>query len=335
MEAFISDNGEVAKFIHEDGSETAIKEGLSHSTFREDDGSLILALTDRNKYSVIISSSRGCYMSCPFCHLTIKNSTYAKLTKQGILENLKEALTHEVTRKPELKSRFIKICWMGMGDCVNQPQDVKDVTLAFVDWVLEKGYAAGLDGVDIATVLPRVKSDWIRIFTALNKSLSKYELNPDNLKVEQALFSTLREYPQRSTLRIFYSLHSAIQETREKLVPKATPLSAVIGQLQEFERNNPYSLVFHQLFVEDLNDSEEEVGAVIEWMQNYFPNSELRILRYNSCDRSPYHEWPAIDRAIATIASKLPLVKVQKSAGSEIQAACGQFLVAYPVQVKP
>lgn len=335
MEAFISDNGEVAKFIHDDGSETAIKCVLSQSTFKEKDGTLTLEYTDRQKYSVFISASRGCYMSCPFCHLTIKQSTYSKLTGEAILANIKEAIESEIARKPELKSRFIKVCWMGMGDCVNQPHEVKEVTLALLDWVFEKGYAIGLDSVDISTVLPRVKPDWIREFTHLNKALKRYHLNPHNVKVEQAQLATLKEYPTRSTLRLFYSLHSAIQETREVLVPKAAPLTMALGQLQEFERLNPHSVVFHQLFVEKLNDSTAEVKAIIHWMKDFFPQSELRILRYNSCDRSPYHEWTAIDKAIAAIAKELPAVKVQQSAGSEVQAACGQFLVAFPKTVKP
>lgn len=58
--------------------------------------------------------------------------------------------------------------------------------------------------------------------------------------------------------------------------------------------------------------------------------SELRVLRYNHCDRSPYREWPSIEQALATLAHGVSRLKVQESAGAEVAAACGQFLAAYP-----
>ena len=92
--------------------------------------------------------------------------------------------------------------------------------------------------------------------------------------------------------------------------------------------------MLHQLFIEDLNDSEDEVSALLHLLKQEFPGIELRILRYNFCDRSPHREWSNIDYAIARIASEHKALKVQTSAGKEVAAACGQFLVAYPKSLK-
>jgi adenine C2-methylase RlmN of 23S rRNA A2503 and tRNA A37 len=333
MEAFHTDDGSVAKFIHDDGSETAVKVVKSCSNFRDELGLVHTEWVDRNKYSVFISASLGCYMACPFCHLTIKNSQYRKLATDQVVANVKEAIEAEIARKPEMNKRYVKLCWMGMGDAISQPDMVHDATLELMDWLMEKGYTKGLDCVDLSTVLPKVKDGWIERFTALNKALEKYPVNPDSFRIEQAEVSTRETYTDRSRFRMFFSVHSAVQATRDKMVPKATPLAEALPKLREFAQSGPNRML-HQLFVEGLNDSDEEVEALLVLLKDNFPQQELRVLRYNFCDRSPYREWDHIDQAVARIADQHPALKVQVSAGKEVAAACGQFLVAYPRSVK-
>jgi len=92
--------------------------------------------------------------------------------------------------------------------------------------------------------------------------------------------------------------------------------------------------LLHQLFVEGLNDTPAEVDALLAFLSTHFPEQELRVLRYNFCDQSPWREWDRIDEAVARIADAHDRLKVQVSAGKEVAAACGQFLVAYPKKVK-
>jgi adenine C2-methylase RlmN of 23S rRNA A2503 and tRNA A37 len=132
---------------------------------------------------------------------------------------------------------------------------------------------------------------------------------------------------------MFWSVHSAIQATRDKMVPGGMPLAQALPKLREFARMGP-NLLLHQLFVENLNDTEEEVEALLDLLSNNFPEQELRVLRYNFCDRSPYREWDHIDDAVARIANQHANLKVQVSAGKEVAAACGQFLVAHPRSIK-
>jgi len=333
MEAFYTDDGSVAKFIHQDGSETAVKVVQSCSTFRDEEGRVQTEWVDRNKYSVFISSSLGCYMKCPFCHLTIKDSDYRKLRTAQVVANVKEAIEAEVARKPEMRERYVKLCWMGMGDAVNQPDMVYDATLELMDWLMDKGYTKGLDCVDLSTVLPPVKDGWIERFVALNEALAPYPVNPDSFRVEQAEVATHREYTGRSRFRLFWSFHSALQATRDVMVPGAMPLSEALPKLRAFAAAGP-NLMLHQLFVEKLNDTPAEVDALLRVLAEHFPEQELRVLRYNFCDRSPYREWDHIDEAVSRIAAHHDRLKVQVSAGKEVAAACGQFLVAHPRSLK-
>ena len=334
MESFLSADGQVAKFIHADGSETAVKAVKSCSSFIDPDtGAARTEWVDRGKYSIFLSSSLGCYMKCPFCHLTIKNSAFAKLTPEQIFQNAVQALSHELERKSELAGRYAKICWMGMGDAANVPEAVRDVSLRLADWIMANNAAKGIDCVDLSTVLPPVRSGWVRIFSELNRALEPYPANPQNLKIEQAALSSKAEYDRRSRFRLFYSLHSALQDTRDKMVPGAMSLEKAREQLLEY-RAGGADLLFHQLFVENLNDSHEQAEAILSFLEKGFSDCELRILRYNFCDRSPYKEWSRIDMAIKRIVAAHERVKVQISAGSEVAAACGQFLVAYPAKPK-
>lgn len=329
MEAFHTDDGSVAKFIHDDGSETAIKVVESCSAFRDEEGRVHTEWVDRNKYSVFISASLGCYMKCPFCHLTIKDSAYRKLQAQQVLANVKEALLAELQRRPEIRQRYVKLCWMGMGDAVNQPDMVHDVSLELMDWLLANDYAKGLDCVDLSTVLPPVQDGWQERFAALNDALRKYPVNPESFRVEQAELATHRTYEGRTPFRVFWSVHSAVQATRDRMVPGGMPLDQAIPKLKAFAQSGP-NLLLHQVFVEQLNDSPEEVEALGTLIQEHFPQQELRVLRYNFCDRSPYREWTRVEEAVHALAQHHERLKVQVSAGKEVAAACGQFLVARP-----
>ncbi len=335
MEIFRSDDGSVAKFIHDDFSETAIKCVPSQSTFRDSDtGHIETRFTDRNKWSLFVSSSTGCFMKCRFCHLTEKNSRFIKLSSQQIYDNLVEATKAELQARPELSQRWLKMSWMGMGDALANPGAVREVTLPYLDWLFSHGYSQGLDGVDISTVLPQVGDKWVRMLADLNTELTAYPSNPRNQNIEQAELATSISYRHRSPLRLFYSLHSAIQETRDYMIPHAMPLREAIPLLQDFQGDHDRTLILHQLFIQGLNGSPAEAKAVVDFVLAHFPLSELRVLRYNHCDRSAYMEWPGLDDTLPWLAQKLPLLKVQQSAGKEVAAACGQFLVAAPKPIQ-
>lgn len=330
LEIYRTDDRSVSKFIHPDGSETAIKCVLSQSTFVDSaSGTVEMRYADRHKYSVFISSSTGCYLKCPFCHLTIKDCRYRKLDATQVLSNLQAALACELAERPELAERYVKLCWMGMGDALNQPEMVREVTLRLMDWIMENGYARGLDSVDLSTVMPDVPDGWISEFAALNHALARYPHNPDSAEVEQAEYTTHARYRHRSSFRLFYSLHSAIPATRERMAPRTTKLGIAVPKLQILQAHG-ISVLLHQVFVEGLNDRMEEIDALVDLLAREFPENELRVLRYNFCDRSPFKEWGEVIPQLGRLLASHRHLKVQISAGKEVQAACGQFMVAMP-----
>ena len=327
FDVFRTGDGTVSKYIHEDGSETAIKlvksiQNIVNPLTKE----IEVRKTDRNKYSIFISSSVGCYMACKFCHLTLKNAKHIKITEDVVFENLKEAILEKMEFNPELSTRYVKLSWMGMGDAINKPDMVYNVTLKILDWIFENKLAIGLDGVDLSTVMPKLPNTaWIKRFHDLEEQLHKYPINPiysmDNIEYTNGFYS------HKNIFRLFYSIESAIQEKREEVIPNAMPILQAIQHLKEYEQGGKYTLILHHLLVHDLNDTEEELTALIDLMNTHFKKNELRILRYNFCTKSNYKESERFLKQIRDLSNSSDFIKVQVSPGTEVSAACGQFIV--------
>lgn len=334
----ISDDKTVTKIVHDDNSETAIKTVSSCDTCIAEDGSFELNETNRNKYSVFISDSAGCYMKCNFCYLTLKTMKFGKLSAEEICYNIGEALFERIMPYkcgdlPFIRDKFIKLCWMGMGDAFVNTSKVVSVTKTLMDYIMLRDYAIGLDGIDLSTVMPNVKNvkESLNNLKRLEDDLQKYPLNPHNdilVHRNKEFSNTEIVYPNRSRFRLFYSLHSAIQESRDNLIPNAMPINKAIPALLEYSENNKYNVIFHHMFIDGFNDTDEEVNALIHLINEYgLQNYELRILRYNTCEVSTFiHESNHFKDIIKRLMEVHPHIKVQVSAGSEVKAACGQFL---------
>lgn len=317
MENYRTEDGLVSKYIHDDGSETAIKTVSScGNIFNKLTGKIETTEIERNKYSVFVSSSVGCPIGCKFCYLTVKKFPYYQLTPKQIISNVQEVLSKEVEANPSLRKKYLKLSWMGMGDAfLLNPIDLRRTTNKLTDWIIgDKGFAAGLDGVDIATVMPRENPGWPHQLAGLNDDLIKrFKRNPNN--------------EDRSAVRLFYSLHSL--ERRHELIP-CSKKGFVIKDLlflDKFRKWYGIDVILHHLFLEGINDDlGEEAESIINFLNEKMRRVELRVLRFNECENSPFKESKKFDSLVSLYASKLSKVKYQVSAGSEIKAACGQFL---------
>lgn len=316
VEVYRSKDGQVAKYVHADGSETTIKTVASCANELNLATGMIEPIeVDRRKFTVFVSASVGCPVGCKFCYLTTKKFPYHKLTPQQIINNVKEAVNAEVQVKPELRKKYVKLSWMGMGDAfLMKPADLANTSYELATWIVgDSGRAFGLDGVDIATCYPRANYGWPHHIAVLNDRLEeRFRLNPNR--------------PDRSAVRLFYSLHGFMQ--RPRLIP-ASRKDAPISDLQDLQRVREWygiDVILHHMFLEGCNDSESTMGVLKTLVDDYIPGVELRILRFNECKGSSFKESSRFDELVKLYAANFPKIKYQISPGSEIQAACGQFL---------
>ena len=321
MEVYKTLDGAVTKYIHDDGSETAIKLVKGCEVYNPLKNKKE-KMKDRNKYVVFISSSVGCPVKCKFCYLTVKKYPYENLSFLEIINNLKSAIEHAVTDNPSLKKKYIKLSFMGMGDIIFDINKMNLVVIKTLLWVFENKYAAGLDGIDIATVWPihsvykRIEIE--KVLFKLNDGLKYFRQNPENQK--------------RSFIRLFYSLHTTETELRNELIPINSKKEIIrdIYHLKQLERFAGIDIIFHYMFMNGINDDWEDVNRLLDfWERNDLQEFELRILRFNECNLSTIKATPEkhLNNILKEINLYVNKLKVQHSAGSEIKSACGQFLM--------
>jgi len=299
MEAYISKDKTVAKYIHDDGSETAIK--------TPPPGIDSCSGANRNKFNVFISCSRGCAVGCKFCYLQVKKFGFTHLTYNNTSYNVFNAIDAEVLRRPELLKVPMNISWMGMGEPWFELRNIELSTRRLLNRYAD---IFDIEGIDIATTMPCISYNDIGSLHRLDKQLHNTEIR-------------LTSKPtNRTNIRIFYSLHSLDPYVRNKLIPKTVYLHASLSYLEEL--NKEFNVIYHYMFLDGINDTDKDVEALCKFGESH----NVRILRYNKCHGSTFNESPRFMEIIEKLNKKIQ-IKVQVSPGSEISAACGMFLMKY------
>jgi adenine C2-methylase RlmN of 23S rRNA A2503 and tRNA A37 len=308
MEVYRTKDNSVAKYVHDDGSETSIKTSVEScgGTYG----------TVNNKYNVFISTSVGCQVGCDFCYLTVKKCPYIKLSSDTIVSNVIEAIKKEIAERPELKDMYTKLSWMGMGDAVVDIDKMEEVTIRIIHEIQDGKLSKGIDGVDVSTTFPIVRKSTFITITNLNSTIRKIaNLNPKRLYSDT-----------NSPLRVFYSLHSAVESTRRVLIPTGASINRAIEVLDVLYKSG-ITTIIHHMFFNGVNDTEVEIAYLEELLQT-LNGIELRILRFNKCEGTNYKESINFYNIVDRLCSKYHNIKVQASPGSEVKAACGQFLLS-------
>jgi 23S rRNA (adenine2503-C2)-methyltransferase len=123
------------------------------------------------------------------------------------------------------------------------------------------------------------------------------------------------------------SLHSAVQSTRERLVPAAARwrLPEVRSALEHYSKAVNRSVTIEYCLIAGVNDSRAEADALREFTRGL--DCKVNLMAWNTIQGLPWRR-PS-DEALAGFAARLsakgPAVTVRKSRGSSISGACGQL----------
>lgn len=312
MKVYRSEDQLVSKYTHVDESETSIKVVPSKDTALTGE----VRINDREKYTIFISSSKGCYLKCGFCDLTVAGMPYSRLVGEQITWNVLKAVTDKAEYYPDIKNRYVKLSWMGMGDALPDAQMVREVSLYLLRAIMDNGYAAGIDGVDLSTSFAYVKDPigLLKQFVQLNDEIEEtYTLNPNNKR-------------GRSAFRLFYSLQTVDQRVRDNIVPNTLPVCDVLPLLRYVKRRG-VQVIFHYVVLDGVNDSTDDAHRLALLLSaEEFADDEVRLLRYNPHPDSPYVESTRRLEFANEVAAEHPNLKVQVSEGLEVRSACGQFM---------
>ena len=169
------------------------------------------------------------------------------------------------------------------------------------------------------------------VFKAVNILTSKNALQMSPRKVSISTIGLhrgirrLAEYPKNVNLLI--SLHSGIQEVRDKIMPnmKATPLVLLKKEIIEYQKLKKNIVTFEYIMIDGINDSLDDGRALKNFLSGIM--SKVNIIAYNrinGCDFSPSTSDKIKEFSNYLKKRQIPTVQRYKK-GDDIAAACGQL----------
>ncbi|MDO4503176.1 MAG: 23S rRNA (adenine(2503)-C(2))-methyltransferase RlmN [Coriobacteriia bacterium] len=131
----------------------------------------------------------------------------------------------------------------------------------------------------------------------------------------------------RQQFTMAVSLHSAIQEKRDQIMPKARkwPLHQLKRALREYLRTTDRRITFEYLLINGVNDGEEDLKALIDYCDGLL--CHVNLLNMNAIEGSPFKPTgkKTIDAWLRRLESAGIEATLRTSRGSDIEGACGQL----------
>ncbi|HLV92850.1 MAG TPA: hypothetical protein VKX34_06985, partial [Aequorivita sp.] len=123
------------------------------------------------------------------------------------------------------------------------------------------------------------------------------------------------------------SLHSAIQETREQIMPfaKNFTLPDLREALEYWYAKTERKVTYEYIVWKDINDKREDIDALVRFCK-YVP-CKVNLIEYNPIGEDTFKQASssAIDEYIDSLERNRIPVTVRRSRGKDIDAACGQL----------
>lgn len=131
--------------------------------------------------------------------------------------------------------------------------------------------------------------------------------------------------PEQFTLAI--SLHSAVQQTRDALMPRVAnqPLDELKKTLTAYLARTNRRVTFEFLLIEGLNDSQDELDALLAFCDGLL--CHVNLLPVNPVEGSPFQpsSRKTADAWIEACEAAGISATYRQSRGADIQGACGQL----------
>lgn len=269
-------------------SKTAL-DGTTKVAFQFHDGQVAegVFIPSRQRVTACVSSQSGCKLNCTFC--ATGQVTHGRDLTAG--EIYDQVLAIKGMAEAQEK-RLTNIVYMGMGEPLLNYDEV-------------------LRSISLITGKPGLEMSPSRI------TLSTAGIVPGIIR--------LADDEVRFHLAI--SLHSAVEETRNQLMPinKKYSLKTLSEAIQYFHKKTGERITFEYLMLRNVNDSLYEASALAEFCKA-FP-VKINLIEYNPVEEFDFQ--PSTKESVEAFQQFLEkrnmIVNVRKSKGQEIYAACGQL----------
>lgn len=260
------------------------------STFRLRDGLTVegVLIPTEKRMTACISSQVGCSLSCKFC-ATGQLKMQRNLDAGEIYD---QAVNIWNQAKKEYGAELTNIVYMGMGE----PLLNYKATLASIHYLTSE------DGLNMAS----------RRITVSTAGIAKQirQLGDDNVKFNLAL-----------------SLHAANDEKRSQVmaINDSNSLDVLRESLKYFYSKTKNQITFEYILFKDFNDSLQDAEELFLYTK-HLP-SKVNIIEYNPVDNTGFTKSDnrKMDAFAAYLDKRGVTVKVRRSRGKDIDAACGQL----------
>lgn len=240
------------------------------------------------RITACVSSQVGCSLDCNFC-------ATARLKRMRNL-NPDEIYDQVVAIKDEAETYFQRpltnIVFMGMGEPL---LNYNNVLSAIEKITAPEGLGMAPRRITLSTV-------------GIPKMIRK--LADDEVRFNLAI-----------------SLHSAINETRSRLMPinDSSPLEDLAEALKYWYQKTKRKVTYEYVIWEGINDDERHARALAKFCK-IIP-SKVNIIQYNPIDEGEFRQakQEAVDLYVRILEQNGTVAKVRKSRGQDIDAACGQL----------
>lgn len=240
------------------------------------------------RITACVSSQVGCSLDCNFC-------ATARLKRMRNL-NPDEIYDQVVAIKEEAETYFKRpltnIVFMGMGEPLLNYANVIEA----IDKITSpEGLGMAARRITLSTV-------------GITKMIRK--MADDGVKFNLAV-----------------SLHSAINETRSRLMPinDTNPVEELGEALKYWYEKTKRQVTYEYVIWDGINDDERHARALAKFCK-LIP-SKVNIIQYNPIDEGEFRQAKpeAIEMYVRILENQGIVAKVRRSRGQDIDAACGQL----------
>jgi 23S rRNA (adenine2503-C2)-methyltransferase len=265
-------------------------DGTIKNAVRLHDGLVVesVLIPTNTRTTACVSSQVGCSLDCNFC-------ATARLKR---MRNLEPGEIYDQVLAIDKESRLYfnhplsNIVFMGMGEpLMNYNNMMKAIEMI----TSSEGLGMSPKRIMVST-------------SGVPKMIKK--LADDNVKVKLAV-----------------SLHSAIDEIRSQIMPfsKNFPLADLRESLEYWYRKTKSKISYEYVVWKDINDNQESIDALVKFCK-YVP-CKVNLIEYNPIDDGEFQQASeeATNAYIKALEASGIVVKVRRSRGKDIDAACGQL----------
>jgi 23S rRNA (adenine2503-C2)-methyltransferase len=265
-------------------------DGTVKNAVRLHDGLVVesVLIPTNTRTTACVSSQVGCSLDCNFC-------ATARLKR---MRNLEPGEIFDQVSAIDKESRLYynhplsNIVFMGMGEPL---MNYNNVLKAIAMITSEEGLGMSPKRITVST-------------SGIPKMIKK--LADDEVKFKLAV-----------------SLHSAIDDIRSKIMPFTInfPLEELRESLTYWYAKTKSKITYEYVVWKGINDTKVSIDALVKFCK-YVP-CKVNLIEYNPIDDGEFQQadLEAIDAYVKALEHSGIVVKVRRSRGKDIDAACGQL----------